>query len=716
MADAAEEQARRLVAAMTPEERLACLDGDAPFWAGIEHLGRGGYHRAPFRSGRIDRLGLPGIAFADGPRGVVVDRATCFPVSMARGATWDVELEERIGEAIGRELRAVGADLFGGVCVNLLRHPAWGRAQETYGEDPHHVGEMGAALTRGVQRHAMACVKHLACNSMEEARFSVDVAVDEVALHEVFLPHFRRVVDEGVACVMSAYNAVDGEWCGESRLLLTDVLRDEWGFTGFTISDFIFGLRDAAASLRAGLDVEMPFRMIRARALPGALADGTASWADVDRAAGRVVATRLRFAPVLDRPRPGREALAHPAHRALAREAARRSVVLLRNEPVDGTPVLPLDVGALRSVAVVGDLAAAVNLGDAGSSDVWPPEATTILAGLRTALPGAEVDHVGDDDPTAAARAAAKADVAVVVVGCTAADEGEFIGDTGHLSHLLPPPDDPAAAEAHRAEVAAGDAIETPAHVAARGRGGGFGTGGDRRSLRLDPGHVALVRAVAAAAPRTVVVLVGGSALLASEWEEEVPAVVQAWYGGMEAGGGLADVLTGVVDASGRLPFTVPVGEADLPPFDAHATEATYDAEHGWWRAEGRGLAPAHPFGWGLSYTTWAVDTVDVAVEEGSALRVRATVRNTGDRAGSDVVQVYARRDGAPRRRLVGFARVEVEAGDAVPVEVTVRRQDLEERDTTAHAMVVRPGARQVTVARHAADPGTTVTVTLPAP
>src|SRR5204862_5001770 len=141
------------------------------------------------------RLGFPGIAFSDGPRGVVVGPNTCFPVSMARGATFDPDLEERIGKAIGLELRARGANLFGGVCVNVLRPPAWGRAQETYGEDPHHVGELGAALTRGVQRHAMACVKHFACNSMENARFTVDVTVDDEALHEVFLPHFKRIVD-----------------------------------------------------------------------------------------------------------------------------------------------------------------------------------------------------------------------------------------------------------------------------------------------------------------------------------------------------------------------------------------------------------------------------------------------------------------------------------------------------------------------------------------
>jgi beta-glucosidase len=252
------EAARGLVAVLTADEKLWCLDGDAPTWAGLTFLGRGGYHLGPGPAAQVDRVGLPGVHFSDGPRGVVVGNATCFPVAMARGATWDPELEERIGDAIGREARAVGATLTGAVCVNLLRHPAWGRAQETYGEDPHHVGELGAAFTRGLQHHLLATVKHFACNSMENARFTVDVEVDEVALHEVYLAHFRRIVDEGVASVMSAYNSVNGEWCGQNHALLTDVLRDEWGFEGFVHSDWIFGLRDAAASLSAGLDLEMP--------------------------------------------------------------------------------------------------------------------------------------------------------------------------------------------------------------------------------------------------------------------------------------------------------------------------------------------------------------------------------------------------------------------------------------------------------------------------
>ena len=203
-------EAAALVAEMTPEERRWCLDGDLPFWAGLGDLGTGGYHKRTFPAAVVERLGVPGFRFSDGPRGVVIGPATAFPVSMGRGATWDVDLEERIGDAIGQELRAVGADLYGGVCVNVLRHPAWGRAQETYGEDPHHVGELGAALTRGVQRHAMACVKHFACNSMENARFKVDVTVDDEALHEVFLPHFRRIVDEGVASVTSPASSAAG--------------------------------------------------------------------------------------------------------------------------------------------------------------------------------------------------------------------------------------------------------------------------------------------------------------------------------------------------------------------------------------------------------------------------------------------------------------------------------------------------------------------------
>ena len=341
-------EAAALVEALTDDEVVDLLDGDVPFWPGLTDMTQGGYYAHAWPAGRNERLGIPGIAFTDGPRGVVIGNATCFPVAMARAATFDTELEAEIGRVIGFEARAAGATYFGGVCVNLLRHPAWGRAQETYGEDPFLLGEFGAALTRGVQEHVLACVKHFACNSMENARFSVDVTANDRALHEVYLPHFRRVVEEGVASVMSAYNSLNGEWCGESPALLTAVLRDEWGFDGFVITDFIFGLRDPVRSVHAGLDIEMPFAQQRANALREALASGELTRADVDVPAIRVVATLLRFADLLTASPPPASVIAARAHRALARRAARESIVMLTNR--DGT--LPVDPDTVGRVAV----------------------------------------------------------------------------------------------------------------------------------------------------------------------------------------------------------------------------------------------------------------------------------------------------------------------------------------------------------------------------
>jgi beta-glucosidase len=698
--------ARQLVSTMTPTERLWCLDGDAPTWAGLAFLGGDGYHKAPFVAAEVERIGLRGIAFSDGPRGAVVGNATCFPVSMARGATWDPQLEERVGDAIGRELRAAGATLTGAVCVNVLRHPAWGRAQETYGEDPHHVGELGAAFTRGLQRHVMACLKHFACNSMENARFSVDIEVDEVALHEVYLPHFRRIVDEDVAAVMSAYNSVNGEWCGQSRALLNDILRAEWGFEGFVISDWIFGMRDAAASVDAGLDVEMPYRMVRAQHLPDALESGDVEWTRVDAAVEHVVATLLRFDDVLSAPAPPRSVLGAPDHRALAREVAARSVVLLRNEPVGGSPVLPLAADGLR-LAVLGRLADTVNLGDAGSSDVWDLECISVLDGLRAAV--AEIVDDDGTDPGRAAIAAAGADAAVVVVGYTYLDEGEYIGETeSDLVSLFPQADEPDVVERYQASLADLPATVKPDRLASRARAG-FGLGGDRRSLRLHPGDVDLISAVAAANPRTIVVLQAGSAVVCTEWVDAVPAVVQAWYGGCQAGPGLADVLLGAVNPSARLPFSVPADEADLPAFDRHATTFTYDRWHGWWHLAREERPAAFPFGFGLSYTTFATDAVEVSASNDS-VRVRGAVRNTGDRDGADVVQVYAELpDAEAPPRLVGFARVEVTAGGEAQFEVRIPVDRLATRDPDKHAWRAAAGPHRFVVSRYAGDPNAVV-------
>jgi beta-glucosidase len=692
--------ARALVANLSDYEKLWCLDGDSPTWAGLKFLSDDGYHKAVFVGAELERIGFPGIRFADGPRGAVVGNATAFPVPMARGASWDLDLEERIGDAIGTELRAIGANLTGAVCINLLRHPAWGRAQETYGEDPHHVGEFGAALTRGLQRHVMACMKHFACNSIENARFSVDIQVDDIALHEVFLPHFRRVVDEGVASVMSAYNSVNGEWCGQSHQLLTDVLRDEWGFEGFVISDWILGLRDAGTSVNAGLDIEMPYRMVRQQHLPEALERGEVTWDTIDRSVERVVATLLRFDQVLSSPSPSIDILGRPEHRELAREAAACSALLLRNETIDGSPALPVD--RTQTVAVIGRLADTVNIGDGGSSDVWDLSCRTVLDGLRDAI--ADVVHDDGTDLARAAGIAGAVDVAVVVVGYTYLDEGEYIGETdSSLTSLFPPGDEADVVDRFQASLHELPPTTKPERMSDRPRM--FSRGGDRSSLRLQPDDVAMIRAVAAANPRTVVVIQAGSAVITTEWVNDVAAIVQAWYGGAEAGPGLADVLVGTVNPSARLPFTVPVDEADLPPFDRDATTFTYDRWHGWWRAKRNDIVPAYPFGFGLSYTTFEHADVEATLRE-STIVVRGSVRNTGARDGTDVVQVYAElADAAAPARLIGFTRVDVAAGRQTPFEVVVPLERLATRDSVQKTWRLPTGRHHIIAARFSGDP-----------
>ncbi|WP_151482061.1 beta-glucosidase family protein [Streptomyces albicerus] len=707
----AEEAALRLLQELTRDERLRLLDGDEDFWTGLRDMLASGYNRTPYVHGAIDRLGIPGLRFSDGPRGVVMGSSTAFPVSMARGATWDTELEERVGDAIGKEVRAQGGNFFGGVCVNLPRHPAWGRAQETYGEDPVLLGALGVALTRGVQRHVMACVKHFALNSMENARFTVDVRIDEATLHEVYLPHFRAVVEAGVAGVMSAYNSVNGEWAGQNRALLTGILRDEWGFEGVTVSDFFYGLRDAAASLSAGLDVEEPFAQQRAQHLPADLASGRACWEHVDRAALRILTTQLRFAARHDTlPAPDPSVVACAEHRELARTVAARSIVVLRNETVEVRPLLPLDATRLRRLAVIGHLADLPNTGEHGSSDVRPPEVVTVLAGLRAALPGVQVVHEPGDDPQAAVRVAAGADAAIVIAGYTAADEGEYIsGDMFSRPELarLSPPSEGSQAAAELASVLAGGG--RPAEPAGANLVGSTGMGGDRERLTLRPEEENLILAVTRANPRTVVGIVAAGAVLMERWRHSVPAIAMLWYAGMEGGHAFADVLLGRHDATGRLPFSVPTDEAHLPDFDRDATVAHYDRWHGQRLLDRRGLEPAFPLGFGLSYTTF--DLTDAAAEasEDDVLTVSVLVTNTGARPGSQVVQIYgAREDGTNDDAvpaLLGFTRLDLDAGETQRACVTASLRPLSRRDPATHTWIAPTGAYRIEAAAHYGDP-----------
>jgi beta-glucosidase len=691
-----DERAKALRDNLSLEEKISLMHGQLSLWPGIAAMtAPGGYSSQFWVAGEVARVGVPGLRFTDGPRGVILDGGTTFPVSMARGAAWDPALEERIGDAIGREIRALGGNYFGGVCINLLRHPAWGRAQETYGEDPHHLGVLGAALTHGVQRHVMACVKHFALNSMENARFKVDVTIDQRALHEIYLPHFKRVVDEGVASVMSAYNSVNGEWCGQNPELLTGVLKTRWGFQGFVVTDFIFGMRDAKKAALAGQDVEMPFGILFSRDLKGLIEHGEVPLERVDDAALRILRAQVRFGQGRNPQDYGPDAVGCKAHQRLAREAAQKSIVLLKN---DGG-LLPLRNA--RRLAVFGRLADTPNTGDGGSSNTRPAYVVTPLAGLRAAV-GEMVELAYDDgeDPALVAAAAERADTALVVVGYTHADEGEYIPPDIFADFLpsFPPPD---AEYAAFAEGAQGGAMDT-----------GMPLGGDRERLSLNPRDEALIQAVCAANPRTIVAVMAGSAVIMEAWAHRAQAILMLWYPGQEGGHAFADVITGAISPSGKLPCTFPVKAEDLPFFDRNATKIVYDLWHGYRKLERDGAAPAFPFGFGLSYTTFEYAGLKLAREELQAsdtVEAAVEVTNAGAVSGEEVVQLYVATEGSKVERapkeLKAFARVALAPGETRTVRLSVPAADLGYFDAATSGWVVEPIAYAAIVGRHAADP-----------
>ncbi|WP_420637868.1 glycoside hydrolase family 3 C-terminal domain-containing protein [Candidatus Poriferisocius sp.] len=652
-------EAEALVGQMTLEEKLGCLDGDLPFWPGLRQM-MVGYGSRTWPAAHVDRLGVPGLDFADGPRGCVMGPSTSFPVSMARGATFDPNLEEQVGEAIGAELRANGATFTGAVCMNLLRHLGWGRAQETYGEDPHHVGEMAAAFTRGLQRHVMAAMKHFALNSMENTRFKLDVTADERALHEVYLPHFRRVADEGVAATMSAYNSLNGQWCSQNHELLTDILREEWEWDGFVVTDFVAGLRDPVRSVQAGCNVEMPFAQQRAMTLADAVANGTLSTDDVDARVAETVTTMLRFARVYGE-QPDASVVGSEPHRSLARRVAVESMVLLKN---DG--LLPVDPRAVTKIAVLGELATAVNMGDAGSSNVVDvPDPVTPLAGIIEAFPGAQVTHSPED-----ATIATDADLVVVVVGYTRHDEGEFVGGVAEIIFDITPPMDHPTLGLDPEALASDSGWDDDEEAAA---------GGDRTSLRLPAAHERLIEAAAARSDRVVVVVVAGSGVVVP-WLDTVPAALVSWYAGVEGGRALGDVLTGT-EPGGRLPFAVPRAESDLVDFEPDATEVTYDLLHGQWYLDSCGVDAHLPFGHGLSYADCAIAGATMS-DDGH--QVVVTVENRANRPGLAVVFAFGSvadsEHRRPERRLVGFAKVRLESQARTEVVITLDLGQLDVR------------------------------------
>lgn len=632
------QKAKEIVAKLSLEEKVDLMGGNISFEKMVsdavdsetEH-----YNCYPYPAGGNERYGIPTMLFCDGPRGVVcgTGQSTCFPVSMLRGATFDTNLEMRIGQAIGKEVKAHKGNLFAGVCVNLPYHPGWGRSQESYGEETFAVGQMGAALVRGVQEeNVIACVKHYAFNSMEISRFKVDINCNRRTEREVYLPQFKDCVDAGAAAVMSSYNLYQGVHCGQSDYLLRKVLKEEWDFDGFVMSDFAWGITETVAAANAGQDMEMCATTYYGDKLVQAVRSGNVDESCINEAAVRIVRTLLAFIAANNEVAEDETVLGCDAHTVLALEAAQKGITLVKNNNV-----LPFDVQTVKTLAVIGKLAAQPNLGDHGSSQVYPAYAVTPLEGLRRVVPDVQVRYSDGSDETEALKLAAACDAVLFVAGFNFDDEGEYTSEDQDKNYTN-------------------------------------ATGGDRkRGLGLHSDEADLLTAIGNVNPRSAVVLIGGNTITMNNWEPKLNAILHAYYPGQEGGTALAQILFGMVNPSGKLPFVVPKHESELPSIRWETTNQFYEYYHGYTKLEKEGVAPLFPYGFGLSYTTFAHTEPKVDFD-GNVVQASCLVTNTGKRAGEQVVQLYAgyekSKQDRPVKQLCGFTRTLLAPGESRRVTI----------------------------------------------
>ena len=647
------------------------------------------------------RLTVPGMRYLDGPRGVhwypTDYGTTVFPVGALRASSWDPGLERLIGKAIAREIRDFGYHVVLAPTLNQVMHPRWGRSQESYGEDTFLLGEMGRAFVTGVQHdpnvadpeepdqppedtyRVQSCVKHFAANNIERTRTLVNAVLDERTLREVYLPHFKRVVDAGVSCLMTSYNRLNGSYNGASKSLVRDILKTEWRYPGYVISDW-FARGSTADSPAAGLDVEMPFSSgsyppqfggayYYGPGLLDAVNRSEVAPELVDEAVLRILYAKIHNGLLTHPQTPHPSQTKSEAAQALALRAAREGIVLLKNGATAalGDDVLPLSKANVRSVAMVGQFAKIENLGDHGGSDARVLDGSLVITpfeGISAALAATGGAATAFTRVAGNEAAIGAADVAVIITAYVPAD----------LAHSS---------------------------------SGEEGEGTDRVSLQLpqrDLDNIAAAVALKATHPslKVVVIMKSGGAIVVADWVQGVDALLMAWFGGMQEGTALAEILFGEVNPSGRLVQSFPGKETDLPPFHNDVTgDVEYNYFHGYRWLEKQGIAAQYPFGFGLSYTTFAFSKLTVAqpsITDAETLLVTVDVTNSGPVAGSEVVQLYVGygktavndRWGRPVKDLKAFARVsDLLPGETRTVALSVKTEDLSFWDAAAHAMKV---------------------------
>lgn len=629
--------AKEIVNKMTLEEKVSLMSGDVTLQMMMTSKQSGGhYNHIPYCAGGNEQLGVPSVRFCDGPRGVVCGqgKATCFPVPMLRGATFDIGLEEKIGRAIACEVRAFGGNFFGGVCINLPYNPGWGRSQEVYGEDSFALGALGSALVRGVQSEGViACLKHFAFNSMENSRFKVSVDCARRTEREVYLPHFKDCIDAGAAAVMTAYNLYRGVHCGHSDYLLRKVLKEEWDFDGFAISDFFWGISDTVEAANGGMDIEMCDTNQFGNKLVDAVKNGLVEEEHIDEAAVRILRTVLAFEQAYEQSgnNYGDETLGCKDHIELSLRAAQEGITLIKNDHA----VLPLAKG-LKKIVLFGKLAARPNIGDRGSSRVYPEYVVSPLEGIVKTMPQAEVVFYDGDDLNHAKQMAEEADAVIFVVGMDHKDEGEYISSEQSTNYI-------------------------------------GSKGGDRSTLGLHQNEIDLINTVGPINKNSIAVLIGGNTITVSEWEKNVSSMLMAYYPGQEGGTALAQVLFGDINPSGKLPFVLPVNESDLPQVKWDTTNQYYHYYHGYALLDKKGIKPFRPYGFGMSYTKFEISNSKFSLE-GGHLVAAATIKNTGSIAGAEVLQMYVGFENSkldrPVKVLRGFERVQLCPGESKEVTI----------------------------------------------
>jgi beta-glucosidase len=575
---------------------------------------------------------------------------------------------------------------------------------------------MGAALSRGVSRNGIACAKHFALNSMENKRFDVDVRCDEDVLHECYLPHFRQTLEEGGAeSLMSAYNSVNGEWCGDNKDLLQGIVRDTWGYEDVIItSDWIFGTRDASKSVNAGLDVEMPMRSVRACHLQKELRRGKVDIAAIDQIVKRLLRAQLKFyARIAESPQPSAESVpGSDEHRQLAKRVATEGMVLLKNAvPETGKPILPLQVEKQKKqrLLVVGQLAVSTQTGDKGSSALVDETVVSPLEGLKS-QPGVEVTYLDGSDLAAVERAASDADAVFCLVGYTAIDEGEYVStfDPALLSKVLP------FVFPHYL-IAKGFSYICDKALALYAAFSGGLPGGDRSSLRLNAADERLVSAVAEFAGSRLIVGLesSGPVILPKSVRERSAAILHTGYAGCQFGNALREVLFGQAEPSGRLAYGMVESELDIADIDMNARSVKYGRFWGYRLQQQKNTRPAFPFGFGMGYGRFELDEHTIQIPDALSERffeVHVTVRNVGSHKSSEVVQIYGGKADqlGPkdyRRVLLGFARSQyLEEGQTETLKIACRLDPLAHWNVESKIFEIEQGDLNIFLSKYEGD------------